>query len=181
MDFATENRPGPVKWTGFRAACDRFNAVLDDFNLALFAALLVVASLQVLCRYVLRVPLPWTEELARFLVVWVTFLGSASVTRRKLHITVTFFAERFPPRTALVVRVVLYAMMFLFLLIIFWGTLVMFRSSWPVHAGTMPWLRMSWVYLGAIIGVMIMTILVLIHLTQEIRALRGSAGASAGA
>jgi len=55
--------------------------ILEDFNLFLFVLLLVLAVTQVLFRYLLMIPLPWTEELARFTLVWVTFLGAASVTR----------------------------------------------------------------------------------------------------
>jgi TRAP-type transport system small permease protein len=146
----------------------RFNRIWDDFTLFLFICLLVAATLQVLSRYVLEAPLPWTEELARFLLVWVAFLGSASVARRKMHITVEFFSNKFTGRVAGVVNTLLYLIMAIFLAILFYGTLVMFESSWPVHAGTMPWLRMSWVYLGAIIGVAVMLIYVLNHLVREI-------------
>ena len=73
----------------------RFNRIWDDFTLFLFICLLVAATLQVLSRYVLEAPLPWTEELARFLLVWVAFLGSASVARRKMHIAVEFFSNKF--------------------------------------------------------------------------------------
>lgn len=145
-----------------------FNRIWDDFTLFLFVCLLVAATLQVLSRYVFEAPLPWTEELARFLLVWVAFLGSASVTRRKMHIAVEFFSNKFKGKTAGVINTVLYMIMAVFLAILFYGTLVMFESSWPVHAGTMPWLRMSWVYLGAIIGVAAMLIYVLNHLVREI-------------
>ena len=146
----------------------RFNRIWDDFTLFLFICLLVAATLQVLSRYVLEAPLPWTEELARFLLVWVAFLGSASVARRKMHIAVEFFSNKFKGKVAGVVNTWLYLIMAIFLAILFYGTLVMFESSWPVHAGTMPWLRMSWVYLGAIIGVAVMLIYVLNHLVREI-------------
>lgn len=145
-----------------------FNRIWDDFTLFLFICLLVAATLQVLSRYVLEAPLPWTEELARFLLVWVAFLGSASVTRRKMHIAVEFLSSKFTGKVAGVINILLYLVMVIFLAILFYGTLVMFESSWPVHAGTMPWLRMSWVYLGATIGVAVMLVHVLIHLIREI-------------
>ena len=144
-----------------------FNRAWDDFTLFLFTCLLLAATLQVLSRYVLEAPLPWTEELARFLLVWVSFLGAASVTRRKMHITVEFFSNKFPGKVAEGINVTLYVIMAIFLAILFYGAIVMFRSSWPVHAGTMPWLRMSWVYLGAIIGVGVMLLYVLSHLIDE--------------
>jgi len=161
-------------------AVARFNRVLDDFNLILFVLLLVVATLQVLMRYVIRMPLPWTEELARFLLIWVTFLGAASVTRRKLHIKVEFLSQRYPPRTAAALNALIYLVMALFMGVIGWGSIVLFDSSWPVHAGTMPALRMSWVYLGAILGVVMMVVICLNHCLREVRFLAGRAAAGPG-
>jgi TRAP-type transport system small permease protein len=155
-----------------------FNRILDDTALVLFILVLAVASLQVIARYVLVTPLPWTEEIARFLLVWVTFLGAASITRRKLHITVEFFSSKYPPRLGHLINATLYVLMALFLVVIFWGTLVMFESSWPVHAGTIPWLSMSWVYLGAVLGTGIMLVLVVIQLFHELSLLRGNSPTS---
>jgi len=150
-----------------------FNRFLDDFTLFLFVLLLAVASLQVISRYLFKIPFPWTEELARFLLVWVCFLGAASVTRRKLHITVEFFSTRYPMRTGIVVKSITYGLMVLFLAVLFWGTIVLFRASWEVYAGTIPWLRISWVYSGSIIGVGLMLIIVLRHFFKELSAFSG--------
>lgn len=138
--------------------------IIDDLALVLFAALIIVATMQVFFRYVLVAPLPWTEELARFLLVWVTFLGAASITRRKMHIRVDYFAEKFSPKVQTLLRLAIYLMIFLFLCVVMWGVVVMMIDSWPVHAGTMPWLSMTFVYLGACIGAALMLGFVFRHL-----------------
>jgi TRAP-type C4-dicarboxylate transport system permease small subunit len=46
-------------------------------------AAIVVA--QVFCRYVLNASLFWSEELARYLLVWLTFLGASSAYYRRVH------------------------------------------------------------------------------------------------
>ena len=70
---ASDKPPEPTTFWG--RTVKHFNQVLDNTALVLFILLLAVASLQVISRYVLVAPLPWTEELARFLLVWVTFWG----------------------------------------------------------------------------------------------------------
>ncbi|MEW6048620.1 MAG: TRAP transporter small permease [Bacillota bacterium] len=52
---------------------------------ALTAAMAVALALQVLFRFVLRTPLSWSEELARYCFVWLSSLGAAGGVRRGLH------------------------------------------------------------------------------------------------
>jgi len=70
-----------------------------DYAIAgLFAATIVVITAQVLWRYAFRNALPWTEELARYLFMWITFLGAALAVRDGMHIRVTLLLERLPAR-----------------------------------------------------------------------------------
>ncbi len=84
----------------FSFLLNRITVFFDGLALFLFVVLIILATLQILFRYVFMYPLPWTEELARFTLVWVTFLGAASATRRKLHLAVDFFINRLNPRVA---------------------------------------------------------------------------------
>ena len=45
---------------------------------ALLAAIVVVLFMQVICRYFLAISLSWPEELARYLLVWLVFIGGAA-------------------------------------------------------------------------------------------------------
>src|SRR5690625_3663269 len=49
---------------------------------------------QVLARY-FKYSLPGTEEVARLLVVWLTFLGTSLAIHEKGHLSVGFFVKRF--------------------------------------------------------------------------------------
>jgi TRAP-type transport system small permease protein len=62
----------------------------------LLAALVTTTSLQVFTRYVINAPLPWTEELAKMLFVWITFLGSAVIAKRGTHISIDFVTTLLP-------------------------------------------------------------------------------------
>ena len=53
---------------------------------------------QVFARYVLERAPSWSEELAGFLMVWLTMLGAAAVLRGGGHISVTVLTDRLPPR-----------------------------------------------------------------------------------
>lgn len=62
--------------------------------IVLFFVMVVVVFLQVLFRFALDQPLAWTEELARYLLVWITFLGSGYAMSVKAHPSVELLYER---------------------------------------------------------------------------------------
>lgn len=66
--------------------------------LILFWVLAGVVFLQFFTRYVLNDSLGWTEEIARYLLIGVTFVGSVMATRKQSHIAVEF-VYRWIPRT----------------------------------------------------------------------------------
>lgn len=75
----------------------------DGMVLVLFWVLAVVVFLQFFTRYVLNDSLAWTEEIARYLLIGVTFLGSVMAVRKRSHIAVEFLYRWFgrPLRKAL--------------------------------------------------------------------------------
>ena len=70
--------------------------VIDLVMLVLITVMVVSICYQVVGRYLLNHAPGWTEEVARFLMAWITMLGSAMVLRRDGHISVTVVAEIMP-------------------------------------------------------------------------------------
>ena len=68
----------------------------DWITFALFWALAGVVFLQFFTRYVLNDSLTWTEEIAQYLLMVVTFAGSAMAARRGTHIAVEFLLNKLP-------------------------------------------------------------------------------------
>jgi len=72
------------------------NFVMKYFLILLMVVLTSSVFLQVVFRFVLEQPLAWSEELARYCLVWLTFLGAAYAMSLRAHIGVTFFNDLFP-------------------------------------------------------------------------------------
>jgi TRAP-type C4-dicarboxylate transport system permease small subunit len=70
--------------------------VLDGFAVVLFVVIFTVVLLQVFMRYVLGSPLVWSEELARYLFVWVSFIGWVFATRSGSHIRIGAIFDLLP-------------------------------------------------------------------------------------
>ncbi len=56
----------------------------------------LVLLLQVIFRYFLHTPLLWSEELARYLQVWITFGGIGFGIRHKSHVAMSLLKNRLP-------------------------------------------------------------------------------------
>ncbi|HVO83814.1 MAG TPA: TRAP transporter small permease [Syntrophobacteria bacterium] len=65
-------------------------------SIAAVAALIII--LQVFARYLFREPFSWPEELAVFLLIWLTFIGASILLKRGEHIKVGLVVDRLPKK-----------------------------------------------------------------------------------
>lgn len=70
----------------------------EGLGIVLVAGLLFVVNLQIIARYVFHAPFIWPEEVSRLLLVWITFISAAAVTRRVGDLAVDTFIEMLPRR-----------------------------------------------------------------------------------
>ena len=63
----------------------------------LVAGIAICVFLQVLFRYVLESPLAWTDELSRYLQVWMVFVGAAIATEQSSHFHLDLIHQYIPP------------------------------------------------------------------------------------
>jgi len=102
--------PGPAVEEHVLGEDGRFHAVDEEIRLsvygwedwivlAVFWVLAVVVFYQVFTRYVLNDAAGWTEEIARYLLIAITFLGGAMAVRHGTHIQVDFLYRFVPPKT----------------------------------------------------------------------------------
>jgi TRAP-type C4-dicarboxylate transport system permease small subunit len=63
---------------------------------ALFLVIFALVLAQIVFRYGLGAPLVWSEEAARYLYVWLAFLGWVVAARRGTHIAIGMLVERLP-------------------------------------------------------------------------------------
>jgi TRAP-type C4-dicarboxylate transport system permease small subunit len=70
-------------------------SVLYGFSVVAMSVMLVIIFAQVVTRYLFNYTPEWSEELARFLFVWVGFLGSALIMGESGHLAVQFLPDKF--------------------------------------------------------------------------------------
>lgn len=87
---------------------DRFFVFLSRMErwllIVLMIVLIFVCAAQVFFRIVMHAPLAWTEEMARYAFVWLTFIGAASVVGHWGHFQVDILISRLSPPMFLLFR-----------------------------------------------------------------------------
>ncbi|MCE8023202.1 TRAP transporter small permease [Billgrantia aerodenitrificans] len=82
----------------------RLADAIDYLCMAILLVMLASISYQVFARYILNSPTFWSEELARFLIVWLTMLGSASLIKEHDgHISVEYLFDKLSGKLKLAV------------------------------------------------------------------------------
>ena len=76
----------------------RLDAVLGGTLAALMGLAVLNVVWQVVSRFVVGSPSAFTDELARYLLVWIGLLGAAWGVGRRLHVAVDLLPRRLPPR-----------------------------------------------------------------------------------
>lgn len=148
-------------------------AVLKDWRRQFFSgveavlfllvlSLLVLIALQVFTRYVLQASLPWTEEVARMVLVWAVMLGAAVAMERNEHYAITVLSARFRGaiRMSVLIATNILGLMFLVVLIRY-GTEYMSANMKTVYVSTQ--VSRGWIYLAMPVGATIMGLSLILH------------------
>lgn len=114
IDFEAAFAEEEVKYSDY--------AIEDYLTFAVFWVLVAVVFIQFFTRYVVGNSTTWTEEIARYLLIVVGFLGSAMAVRRGSHIMVEFFYTYLPQKTVAALRWLIEIANLAFYLMLAWIT-----------------------------------------------------------
>ena len=145
---------------------------ISSWFVAVFMAGMVISILMaIISRFIIEIPIPWTEELSRYLMVWTAFLAGSLGLKSGAHVGIRFVVERVPRPVAkwiaLLTNIVL---LIFFIVVIFEG----FKMVTLVAGQKSPVLRisMAWIYASLPVGSVLFTTFVLQSLSGNLCELR---------
>jgi TRAP-type C4-dicarboxylate transport system permease small subunit len=149
----------------------RLTRLVEWMLTVLSILIFVVVFLQVLFRYLLRQPLFWSEELPRYLLIWMCFLAAAVAQKHDAHINITLCLAPLSTRARQVLKILTDAIILVFLWIITYsGGLV--TSITAHHRSTALQLPMGLVYAALPVGAILMSLYLVLQIVDGARRLK---------
>ena len=97
---------------------NKVSRLLEWFMIIIFALLVLDVLFQVFSRYLLGTSFTWTEEFARFALIWMTILGAAYLNGTQEHLSMDFLYQKFSETNKRKASILIEVLIFLFALIV---------------------------------------------------------------
>lgn len=130
-----------------------------------------IIFIQVVLRYIFFSPLSWAEELSKYLLVWVTCLGSACGIKETMHVSIDYLRNKWVAFPQQVVTLLIFAAtLFFFIFCIIEG--IMYAAAGWIQRSAALQLPMTIPYLSIPIGFSIMLSVGIERFVDEMRLVR---------
>lgn len=132
-----------------------FWRILEKVGSGILVVLVVILFAQVVARYFFNFSIFWSEEIARFIFIYLVLLGACTVAHAREHIRITYFISPFSQNTQRMITFLIDILVIFFLVILFVTSLVMVKRSFHTlsQALDLPW---AYVYLACTISAFVM-------------------------
>lgn len=133
---------------------DWLNKICMVISVSLLAAMVIVTTVQIICR-VFFTALSWSEELARYILVWFTMLGAGCVYKTGGHISITAVQDMLPERLKAYSDALVHILCSIFFLVIFiYG--IKYMGMLGAQKSASIAVQMKYIYLAIPLGSIIM-------------------------
>lgn len=97
-----------------------------ELGSALLLGLIAIITAHVIARFILGNPFVWTEELAAFLFIWISFMGAVVASYEKRHVCVDFLVKKLPDSIQILIKILTYISILVFMILLIVGSIILF-------------------------------------------------------
>jgi len=141
-----------------------FKLIISTLGILFFLTVIFNVIMQIVFRFILRISVPWTEELARIAVIWMTFFGIVLVQADRESIRTDFLVNKLPLKVKYLLEKLTNLASIVLLLVILRGAVDMLEFSSGVTMSSIVWLSSSVLYYPVIIAIP----LLIVYLIRDI-------------
>lgn len=153
-----------------RTAMAMVDRVINLIISLLYAVIIVAMFAQVLFRYGIGSPLSWSEEISRYMFVWLCYLGAYVAVLRNAHVGVDYLTRRFPSTLLKGMNILLAVIITCALGFVVYHGALLARDNIGARWWTIPFLSMGLPYAAVPVGAGLM---ILAFLRVTIRVVSG--------
>lgn len=151
-----------------------FEKAVFGLALGMFVAMILATLAQIVFRYVLEVPVAWTEEAARSLFVLAMLMGIAFAYREGEHVVVDFAFARLPPAVRRRLAILFNLLILGFIAFSARGAWRLAELNWTSTLITIPFFRVAYFYVWQLAALALLFVYVVLDTLAQVRA-RGPA------
>jgi len=141
---------------------------VDGFNGMLLAVMFLITFWQIIARFIPGSATVWSEEVARFVFVWIVFLGAGTLMRDNDHIRISIITNRLGPVSGRILRIFSALLIIPFVVFMTWGAYINMLRQWNTFAPTVDWMRLGYVYLALLISGIVMIVYLIRRLVRDL-------------
>jgi TRAP-type C4-dicarboxylate transport system permease small subunit len=142
--------------------------LLDSICVVLLAAVMIVVTFQVLNRFLLGIPVAWTEEAARYFFVWLSLLGAVRGVRDNAHLQVDLMVRMLPPGFQKVLNILAGLTVAVLLWAVIESALILLPMTWTRRIATID-MPIFYLYVSIPLSGALMFLFTIRNMIQEMR------------
>lgn len=136
----------------------------------MFALMVLAIFLQIIMRFIFNNSLSWSEELGKFIFVWISWLGISIGQRRNEHIKITMVVDKLPPKLQNITEIVANLILLVILAVTIYYAIHLVQFQQNVNYAGIK-ISTSWGYLSLVLGCTFMVLRIFGKIYENIREL----------
>lgn len=151
---------------------DKLASCIETIGGIAILIMTLIVLLQIVMRYFFNSPLTWSEEIARYIFIYITFLGAGILVYERGHLFVEVLFNKIQGKAKNVLQLILDLIVLIFSLYLLWSS----RYSMQYAHGsrsTAVQIPMEYIGLSVMIGAVLMILFSLYHVVTGIKKLTG--------
>lgn len=141
----------------FQRTLDLLNRITRIFMIGIILIMSLILLLQIISRFLVFMPLSWSQELLQYLNIWLVFLGAAVAVKEKAHIKIDLMVERFPSSFGKFFRIFSYLVSTLLVSLVAHQAYTLMGKTMHKCIGSFP-VPMGYFYLSLLCGCSLMAL-----------------------
>ena len=149
-------------------AMKKFIDIIDSIGAALIGATVIIIFLQILWRYVFRNPLIWSEQLCRYIFIWICMLGVPVAVFRGSTFAFDLIVNRLPKKVQKVISILLDLLNTFFCgFWAYWSYVLTVKAGWKNTQGFV--IKYGYLYSAQIVCGALLVIVLIYHMISTIK------------